>query len=151
MPEHKDSLFDFCAGFLKEYEFEFKTDNDNGLYIVEINDCGVTDGILMVRENDRQVLFYSLWPDIIKPEYSFEIMRYITSVNFGIVMGNFEFNTKDNLVRFKTSVDVEYTEISYGILSNLIESNLAMMDQYGAGLLAVNSGDDVMKILEDCD
>jgi len=69
-----------------------------------------------------------------------EVMKFITLANYGLHIGNFEFDLDDGEVRFKTSIDVEGVEISDGLCRNLMELNFMMMGRYFDGLRAVMSG-----------
>jgi hypothetical protein len=54
-----------------------------------------------------------------------------------MAIGNFEMDFEDGEVRFKTSIDVEGTELSLELLNPLLYANVLMMDQYLPGLMSV--------------
>jgi hypothetical protein len=89
------------------------------------------------REDQQQFVFYSLCPITIPEHKRPEIAEFITRANYDMVIGNFEMDLDDGEVRFKTSIDVEDTELSPPLLKPLLYANVLMMDQYLPGLMAV--------------
>jgi len=76
------------------------------------------------------------------------VMHFLTRANYGMHVGNFEIDLDDGEVRFKTSMDVEDTEITATMCRNLVEVNLAVMGRYIEGLAAVaDDGRDVVEVL----
>lgn len=69
-----------------------------------------------------------------------EVMEYVTRANYGLLLGNFELDLGDGEVRFKCSVDVEESTITYRQYQNLLFVSLATMDRYYPGLQRVLQG-----------
>ncbi len=65
------------------------------------------------------------------------VAEYITRANFGILVGNFELDLGDGELRFKTSADVEDTEIGTTFVKNLLAANISSIDRYFPGLMKV--------------
>ena len=66
--------------------------------------------------------------------------EFIARANYGIVLGNFEIDFSDGEVRFKTSIDVEGSELTPALIEPVMYANVLTMDEYLPGLLAVSQG-----------
>lgn len=95
--------------------------------------------IARAREDEKQVIFYSSLAPFVPEEKRPAIAEFITRANYGMFIGNFEMDFSDGEVRFKTSIDVEGAEemMTPAIIKHLVYANVAMMDQYIAGLMSV--------------
>ena len=62
-------------------------------------------------------------------------MEFLTRVNYGLAVGNFEIDLDDGEVRFKTSLDAEGSEIGLPLIERLVYANVAAMDQFLPGLM----------------
>lgn len=69
-----------------------------------------------------------------------EVAEFITRANYGMVIGNFEMDFRDGEVRYKTSVDVEGSELTYEICRQVVVTNVMLMDRYLPGIMAVITG-----------
>ena len=89
------------------------------------------------REETQQFVFYSVSP-INTPEGRRAAMaEFITRANYGMMIGNFEMDFSDGEVRYKTSVDVEDTELNAALMKPLIYANVSTMDRYFPGISSV--------------
>jgi hypothetical protein len=84
-----------------------------------------------------QFVFYSVSPVNVPEHKRPEIAEFITRANYDMVIGNFEMDYGDGEVRFKTSIDVEGTELTPELLKPLLYANVLMMDQYLPGIMSV--------------
>lgn len=89
------------------------------------------------RERLQQLMFYSTLGFEVPDARRAAVAEFITRANSGLIIGNFEMNFHDGVVRFKTSVDVEGTEVTAALCKPLLEANVAMMTTYVPGLRAV--------------
>jgi len=69
-----------------------------------------------------------------------EVMEYLTRANYGLLLGNFEFDIADGEVRFKCAVDIEHRGLSYEQYQSMLYVSVAMMDRYFPGLEKVVQG-----------
>jgi len=89
------------------------------------------------RDDAEQFVFYSLAPFDVPAEYRPAMSEFITRANSGMVIGNFELDFSNGLVRFKTSLDLEGTPLSYPLAYYAVWANIRAMNDYLPGLLAV--------------
>lgn len=89
------------------------------------------------RETERQFVFYSVLP-VNTPQDKLPVMaEFITRANYSMIVGNFELNFDDGEVRYKTSIDVGEGSLSLPLIRQLVYPNVATMDHYLPGLMAV--------------
>ncbi|MBN2801024.1 MAG: YbjN domain-containing protein [Deltaproteobacteria bacterium] len=89
------------------------------------------------RSEQEQIAFYSVSPMDVPGEHRTAVAEFVARANYGMVIGNFEFDFSDGEIRYKTSADVEGTEVNQTFVKNLVYANLVMMDQYLPGLMQV--------------
>jgi hypothetical protein len=89
------------------------------------------------RETQQQFIFYSVCPNA-APEAKVPLaMEFITRANYGLVIGNFEMDISDGEIRYKTSVDVEGSELDPALIRQTVYSNVMTMNKYMPGLMSV--------------
>lgn len=90
-----------------------------------------------VDEEKKQFLFHSLMGMNIPQQYRASVVEYITRVNYGLTLGNFEMDFDSGDIRFRTSIESPDAELSVGIVRELIYANVHTMDHYFPGVMAV--------------
>lgn len=95
---------------------------------------------LQIREEEQQILYYSICPRRVEPKDRANMAEFITRANYGMVIGNFEMDYSDGEVRFKTSVDVEDANLTRALLHHIVHANLLMTDKYLPGITAIVEG-----------
>lgn len=94
------------------------------------------------READRQLLLYSTCPVAVPPDRRVAVADMITRCNFGLLIGNFELDMNDGELRFKTSLDVERTELTSDLIRPLVYANVLSMDRFLPAILRVIYADE---------
>jgi hypothetical protein len=92
------------------------------------------------NESPQQFAFYSICPTIAPEQRRLAIAEFITRANYGMVIGNFEFNFGSGEILYKTSIDVEGDRITPTLIKRLVYTNIAIMDQYLRIIQAVLDG-----------
>jgi hypothetical protein len=90
-----------------------------------------------IRENQFLLLFYSVCPVHIPEDRRPAVAEYITRANYGLSIGNFEMDYTDGEVRYKSSIDVENTELTPALIHNVVYASVWMMDRYLPGIMQV--------------
>jgi hypothetical protein len=93
------------------------------------------------REDQERVVFYSVCPYNVPEEGRPAAMEFVTRVNYGLLVGNFELDLADGEVRFKTSLDVRGAELTPILVARAIMPNLLGMNTYLPGIAAIVGGD----------
>ncbi len=94
-----------------------------------------------VREEQHQILFYSIAPTPVPEDKRSVVAEFITRANYGLIIGNLEMDFDDGEVRYKSAVDVEGAPFSSSSVRNIVYANVLTMDRYLPGLLAIVHGD----------
>jgi hypothetical protein len=92
------------------------------------------------REQQQQLLFYSVAPINAPEDKRSDIAEFVTRANYGMVIGNFELDYSDGEVRYKTSIDVEGDELSFPLAKHLVYANVMTMDRYLPGMMRILYG-----------
>jgi hypothetical protein len=92
------------------------------------------------REEHEQFIFYSVAPVKAPEERRGAMAEFITRANYGMIMGNFEMDFSDGEVRYKTSIDVEGSELTNPLMKQIVYANVLTMDRYLKGIMAVAFG-----------
>ena len=93
------------------------------------------------REEERQLLFYSLCPFDVPEDKRDDVAELLTRANHDLAIGNFDLDYDEGTVRFRTSIDVEDDRISISLVRNLVMANVTMMDLYLPEIREIIDGD----------
>ena len=134
-------LHDALAGYFTRREWPL---DDRGDYLATLvtGKHGEWTAFLDVREAEDQIAVHSMVPVEVPPDLRTTVALFLTRVNFGLPIGNFELDLDDGETRFKTSVELGGLEPSEGIIERLFIANIVTVDQYLPGLRAVLAGED---------
>lgn len=92
------------------------------------------------REKQKQFVFYSIAPFSVPENRREAIALFLTRVNNGLIMGNFELDFSDGEIRFKTSIDVAGSQLTSALIKHILLGNISMMDQYLLSIKSVIEG-----------
>jgi len=65
------------------------------------------------------------------------VAEFLTRVNFGLFIGNFEMDFSDGELRYKTAIDVQDGQLTQEMIRKLVYSNVMMMDKYLPGIMSI--------------
>jgi hypothetical protein len=135
-------LLDAMLTFLREEEWMYKLTDTVPITLqmhFEGNNA-VWNCYARVFPDERELVFYSVFPIEVPQAYRLLMMEGITRVNFGITQGNFEMDLSDGEILFKTSIAVMGEKLTPQLVRNLVYANLGAMDQYFPALTQVLYG-----------
>ena len=96
----RKSLFDTMARFFKEDEWVFHEVERNALLMMSFRgEAGIWDCFAQVTEDDQRLVFYSILKTNVPTEKRQAIAEYLTRASDGLIMGNFEMNFSDGVIR----------------------------------------------------
>jgi hypothetical protein len=93
------------------------------------------------KEEDQQFVFYSNLPDGVPIEKRMAVAEYITRVNYGLIMGNFELDLDDGEVHYKTSIEAAPAILTADLIRPVVYANVAIMDFYLPGFQQIIAAD----------
>ncbi len=131
-------LMDAVTAFLKEdgWPCEMMEDGTVARLLFQGDHAQFTCYV-QTREEADQFLFYSLCPISVPEHKRPEVAEFITRANYDMVLGNYEMDFEDGELRFKTSIDVEGTQLTTELIRPVLYANVLMMDQYMPGIMSV--------------
>ncbi len=91
-------------------------------------------------QDARQAVFFSVAPEDVPEPAREKVSEYLTRVNYGLVLGNFEMDWADGEVRCRTSVPVPDGAHVEELIETVVTANLALMGRYLPGLRDVLAG-----------
>ena len=146
MPRLRDAVTAYLDTRSWPYEVQ-------GSFIVSpvAGDSGSWTVYFELREEDEQLLVYSVVPDQVPPDRRTEAALFVTRVNSGLPIGNFELDLDTGEVRYKTSVDVEDTSLDEPLVDHLLLANIVTVDRYLIALASVTSGADPIAAADQAD
>jgi hypothetical protein len=128
--------------FFEEYDWPFsKSEHETVLQTSFHGDNGEWSCYVFASEEQQRLAFYSICPVSAAEDKRMAVAEFITCVNYGLVIGNFELDSAGGEVRFKTSIDVDGDRLSTALVKRVVLPNVAMMDMYLPGIMKVIYGD----------
>lgn len=136
-----ESLMDTVIRFFQEDDWPFEQLEGRPVLRTGFRgDNGNWRCYAQVREEQEQFIFYSVL-DVYVPENRRPAMaEFLTRANYGLIIGNFEMDWNDGEIRYKTSIDVEGSQLSVPLVHRLVYVNVLMMDRYLPGIMQVAFG-----------
>jgi hypothetical protein len=128
------------AGYLSRHRWPYE-DRGQALATPVAGKNGSWVAFFEIRDEDDQLLVYSIIPFDVPEARRTEAALYLTRANFGLAIGNFELDLDDGEVRYKTSIDVEGAQILEPLIDHIFLANVVTVDRYLNGLRAVIEGD----------
>ena len=134
-------ILDAVISFFKEDDWTFTQVEDRPILRLGFQgDNGQWTCYAQAREEETQLLFYSLCPVKAPEDKRPAVAEFLARANYGLFIGNFELDFGDGEIRFKTSIDVEGERLSPALVRPLVYTNVLMMDRYLPGLMSVIYG-----------
>ena len=148
--------FETIKQFFSEDEWFYVESENHENLILRMNHWGENGRFSCQAEyNETQGIFYfySYFPINVPEDKRVKMAEFITLVNYGMRIGNFEMDFEDGEVRFRTSIDFEGHGLSHPLVSNHVYPNVWMMDRYLPGLFAIVYSDksaiEILKPIEE--
>ncbi len=152
--DESPTIFAAMLDFFTEDDWSFlRIQGEPALRLAFEGQNGAWNCYARAREEARQIVFYSLCPFTAPEDKRAAVAEFLTRANYGMVLGNFELDFEDGEIRFKTSVglgDGEMgsggagglgSEACFGLIRELVYTNVMVMDEYLPGLRAVFAGE----------
>lgn len=123
----------------ENWRFSEEEDTEN-LFMTFQGQTDIFPCYARVRSQEQQFIFYCICPVKVAEDQTLGVAEFLHRANFGLVVGNFEFDVETGDVRFKTSIDVEGTNINQPLIKTLVYNNVLTTERYFPGLRKVMEG-----------
>ncbi len=135
------SIFDIVLAFFQEKKWRFTQLEAQTVLQMSVSAHGTQWNCFAdVKESRRQFVFYSVHPFLVSVERKAQVAEFITRANYGLIVGNFEMDFDDGEIRFKSSIDVGYEDLTSQLVEKIVDANVQTMARYLSGISAVNEG-----------
>lgn len=91
---------------------------------------GTWSCFVRTREHEGQITVHSICPRMAPDATRAAVAEFLTRVNFGLIIGNFELDLDDGEIRYKTSIDVEGEPLTLTQLRKLMDYNAHAMNAH---------------------
>jgi len=95
----------------------------------------------VIQPDIEQFIFYSILENGVPSDKLETVVEYITRINYGMLMGNFELDYNDGEIRFKTYCLANEEQLSYELIGRTVYSNILVMDRYFLGFMRIMYGE----------
>jgi hypothetical protein len=131
-------ILDAAEQFFKEDDWPYSTTDDpTTLRLGFQGQNGEWNCYARAREEQGQLLFYSVCPFRVPDERRAAVAEFLTRANYGLLVSNFEMDYADGEVRCRSSVSVEGARLPIVMIRPIVLGNVLITDRYLPGLLAV--------------
>lgn len=149
-------LFNTLVEFFEEDEWDFQWVEGTSFLMLDFSGKqGSWRCYAQARETQQQFVFYSVLPVNAPENKRAPMAEFITRVNYGMIIGNFEMDFEDGEIRYKTSIDVEGAELLHPLIRQVVYANLIITDRYLPGVMKVLYADvtpqEALETIEDTD
>lgn len=134
------AIQDAATAFFESDEWPYSTLEDGTLRTGFAGQNGKWTCFGRCREPQEQFVFYSVCHVNAPEDRRAACAEFITRANYGMIIGNFELDFSDGEIRYKTSIDVENSQLTNELLHPMVYANVTMMDRYLPGLMKVIYG-----------
>jgi len=94
------------------------------------------------HDDVEQLVVHSIAPKPVPEDRTGAVAGYLTFVNYGLPVGNFELSPITGDVRFKTGIGIARDELTENIVARQVYANVLSMDRYLPGIVQVVWGTD---------
>jgi hypothetical protein len=98
-----------------------------------------------VREEKDELVFYAYYEGNVPANKWQEAAAFLTQINDGLTIGNFEMNLENGEVRFRTGVAVTDRALTEAEIDHLVRNGLSTAEHYLPEFSAVMSRDEPAK------
>ena len=136
--ERYGPIYTAMLQFFEEDNWNFKPLEDQPVLRMGFQgDNGNWACFARARDESQRFIFYSSLELRVPAAKRPDVAEFLTRANYGMLIGNFEMDYADGEVRYRTSVDVEGSELVQTMIKNIVYVNVLMMDKYLPGLMSV--------------
>ena len=94
-------------------------------------------GVLQVHPEHPLIVFYTHVQCRVPEDKRQTLSEYLTRANYGLWMGNFEFDLRDGDIRYKTSLHLADGELTSEMLAAMLRINGDTLDRYLPGIMSI--------------
>jgi hypothetical protein len=134
--------FEILRTVLNEVGWGSEPDEEHLCFHVDIgpSHAPVSHLVAAIAPDTQRFVFYVILGLTVPPERQDDFVRFITSLNWGLSIGNFEMDYGSGCVRFRSSLDFSGAELTETLIRNAILSAMNSVEAYAEALIDIISG-----------
>lgn len=142
--------------FLDQDDWNYSFDDDRGIFDFNLTlKCRLGKIKFIIIVGDAAFTLYVVSPFYVDTGDKNNLLRmaeFITRVNYGLKMGNFEMDFNDGEVRFHIYEDCDDIKLSDAVVKNAIYTSAIIMEKFGNGISEIIYTDnDPVEVIKKCD
>jgi hypothetical protein len=132
--------------FLDKKKWKYTKLKDSNVFLFGITGKnGMFQSIIDLGENENEFALYSICSDRAKRENYGKVLEILNQLNYNLFLGNWELDTKDGEIRFRTTMFLHGFNPSESFIEQFILTHLSTVDSqlqrvYVGILLGMSSG-----------
>lgn len=131
-------MFEMVIQFFRDDEWKFEQVEGRTTLRMGVRGRNGEYHCLAIVNEQTNIFLFRTKSAISAPEDKrLAVAEFITRANYGLAIGNFEFDFVDGEIAYKTSIDVEGDRLSPMLIRHLVHSNLSTFDRYYPGVMKV--------------
>ena len=138
---YSNDLVRVIEKFLNDDDWNFSFDDERGMFRFGLRIKGKINNInYVVDVKEEEYLVYAISPisaDQDDKKMMTNMAEFICRANYGLNMGNFEFDFSDGEIRYKVHVPCEDIIPSTAIVKRSIYCPATLFEQYGSGIVNI--------------
>jgi hypothetical protein len=95
----------------------------------------VSTGFAAIIGDTKQLIIYLNFGFLVISEKRDEVLRLVARINWDLIIGNFELDSQDGHLRFKSSFDFEGAELDECLIRNALLGAMRAVETYGGALM----------------
>ncbi|NJL02531.1 MAG: YbjN domain-containing protein [Spirulinaceae cyanobacterium SM2_1_0] len=141
LPATKAALFDSIQSYFERNGWQCqRLTGKTALRFTYQGQHGKWVCFVSTREQARQVIIYSIYPQNVPETQRLVIAEFFTRANYHLTLGSFEMDFESGQVRLRASLAIASEAIDAASFQQLLLHNLQTADRHLPGFLAVLSG-----------
>ena len=149
-------IADAIRQFLTGDDWHFSFNEETGIFTMNLSlKCKLKEVSYSIHVNDDRYTVYTICPinaDTDDPKQMATMAEFICRANYGLSIGNFEFDFRDGEIRYKVTETGEASEMTPDSIRESIYIPAIMFERYSKGILNIIFNDaDAATCIEQCE
>ena len=129
---------DAVLRYLQEERLNYTRVRD-GVYRIQYSDVNFSTRFVVYEEMDRLMVLAQM-DEKVPASHRPAVIEYLTRINYGLIIGNFEMDLSDGEVQFRVSVDVEHVGINTKKIGQMLGIAIHNADRFAPGIEELSKG-----------